>query len=117
MPSVGTIAVSALGEEVPASRETLPGKLEYQSIRRAIKRLLRMSEISLRRHTFGKGRKPIVVRERAVVVIVKVSGPSQSPNKAPEPTLGLVTIRADCLSESIVFRKARLAPSPSVAHL
>ena len=43
--------------------------------------------------------------------------PRKKPNKAPEPTPGLVTIRAERASERISSRKARLAPSPVVAHL
>jgi len=43
--------------------------------------------------------------------------PRQKPNKAPEPTPGLVTSRAEMASEMISSRKARLAPSPVVAHL
>src|SRR5688572_21513324 len=39
------------------------------------------------------------------------------PNKAPEPTPGLVTSRAEVVSEMVSSRKARLAPSPVVAHL
>jgi len=42
---------------------------------------------------------------------------SKRPNKAPEPTPGLVTSRAEMASEMISSRKARLAPSPVVAHL
>jgi len=38
-------------------------------------------------------------------------------NKAPEPTPGLVTSRAEVVSEMISSGKARLAPSPVVAHL
>jgi len=38
-------------------------------------------------------------------------------NKAPEPTPGLVTSRAEMVSEMISSGKARLAPSPVVAHL
>ena len=38
-------------------------------------------------------------------------------NKAPEPTPGLVTSRAEMASEMISLGKARLAPSPVVAHL
>jgi hypothetical protein len=41
----------------------------------------------------------------------------QKPNKAPEPTPGLVTSRAEMASEMISSGKARLAPSPVVAHL
>jgi len=41
----------------------------------------------------------------------------QKPNKAPEPTPGLVTSRAEMASEVISSGKARLAPSPVVAHL
>ena len=43
--------------------------------------------------------------------------PKKTPNKAPEPTPGLVTIRAEGDFEMISSRKARLAPSPVVAHL
>jgi len=43
--------------------------------------------------------------------------PRQKPNKAPEPTPGLVTSRAEMVLEMISSRKARLAPSPVVAHL
>jgi len=39
------------------------------------------------------------------------------PNKAPEPTPGLVTSRAVLVSEMVSSGKARLAPSPVVAHL
>jgi len=39
------------------------------------------------------------------------------PNKAPEPTPGPVTSRADWAFEMISSRKARLAPGPVVAHL
>jgi len=42
---------------------------------------------------------------------------SQAANKAPEPTPGLVTSRAEMASEMILSGKARLAPSPVVAHL
>jgi hypothetical protein len=38
-------------------------------------------------------------------------------NKAPEPTPGLVTSRAERVSEMVSSGKARLAPSPVVAHL
>jgi len=38
-------------------------------------------------------------------------------NKAPEPTPGLVTSREEMASEMISSGKARLAPSPVVAHL
>jgi hypothetical protein len=41
----------------------------------------------------------------------------RSPNKAPEPTPGLVTSRAEMVLELISSRRARLAPSPVVAHL
>ena len=42
---------------------------------------------------------------------------NQAANKAPEPTPGLVTSRAEMVSEMILSGKARLAPSPVVAHL
>ena len=42
---------------------------------------------------------------------------NQAANKAPEPTPGLVTSRAEMASEMISSGKARLAPSPVVAHL
>jgi len=42
---------------------------------------------------------------------------TQAANKAPEPTPGLVTSRAEMAFEMISSRKARLAPSPVVAHL
>jgi hypothetical protein len=48
-----------------------------------------------------------VVRKRGVT----------EPNKAPEPTPGLVTSRAEFGFEMISSGKARLAPSPVVAHL
>ena len=41
----------------------------------------------------------------------------EAANKAPEPTPGLVTSRAEMASEMISSGKARLAPSPVVAHL
>ena len=41
----------------------------------------------------------------------------KKPNKAPEPTPGPVTSRADWISEMVSSRKARLAPGPVVAHL
>ena len=41
----------------------------------------------------------------------------QKPNKAPEPTTGPVTSRADGITEMVASRKARLAPGPVVAHL
>ena len=41
----------------------------------------------------------------------------QAANKAPEPTPGLVTSRAEMALEMISSGKARLAPSPVVAHL
>ena len=41
----------------------------------------------------------------------------QAANKAPEPTPGLVTSRAEMVSQMISSGKARLAPSPVVAHL
>jgi hypothetical protein len=41
----------------------------------------------------------------------------QSANKAPEPTPGLVTSRAEMAFEMVSSGKARLAPSPVVAHL
>ena len=43
--------------------------------------------------------------------------PKKTPNKAPEPTPGLVTSRAERASEMVSSGKARLAPSPVVAHL
>jgi hypothetical protein len=43
--------------------------------------------------------------------------PKNTPNKAPEPTPGPVTSRAVLISEMSSSRKARLAPSPVVAHL
>jgi hypothetical protein len=43
--------------------------------------------------------------------------PKKTPNKAPEPTPGPVTSRADWVSEMVLSRKARLAPGPVVAHL
>ena len=43
--------------------------------------------------------------------------PKKTPNKAPEPTPGLVTSRAEMAFEMISSGKARLAPSPVVAHL
>ena len=43
--------------------------------------------------------------------------PKKWPNKAPEPTPGPVTSRADWVSEMVSTRKARLAPGPVVAHL
>jgi len=39
------------------------------------------------------------------------------PNKAPEPTPGAVTSRAEMASKMVSSGKARLAPSPVVAHL
>ena len=42
---------------------------------------------------------------------------SQAANKAPEPTPGLVTSRAEMAFEMVSSGKARLAPSPVVAHL
>jgi hypothetical protein len=47
----------------------------------------------------------------------KIVSSLHSPNKSPEPTLGLVTRRALLFSECTLERNARLAPSPSVAHL
>jgi hypothetical protein len=41
---------------------------------------------------------------------------AQKPNKAPEPTSGLVTSCADRCSEPMTERKAQLAPSPAVAR-
>jgi len=41
----------------------------------------------------------------------------KKPNKAPEPTPGLVTSRAEMAFEMVLSAKARLAPSPVVAHL
>jgi hypothetical protein len=49
--------------------------------------------------------------------ISEIASRVRSPNKAPEPTPGLVTIRAEGAFEMISSRKARLAPSPVVAHL
>jgi hypothetical protein len=46
-----------------------------------------------------------------------VARKNQAANKAPEPTPGLVTSRAEMASEMISSGKARLAPSPVVAHL
>jgi len=46
-----------------------------------------------------------------------VLGSEEAANKAPEPTPGLVTSRAEMVSEMISSRRARLAPSPVVAHL
>ena len=46
-----------------------------------------------------------------------VAGKNQAANKAPEPTPGLVTSRAEMASEMVSSGKARLAPSPVVAHL
>jgi len=46
-----------------------------------------------------------------------VAKKNQAANKAPEPTPGLVTSRAVLVSEMISSGKARLAPSPIVAHL
>ena len=46
-----------------------------------------------------------------------VARENQAANKAPEPTPGLVTSRAEMASEMISSGKARLAPSPVVAHL
>ena len=46
-----------------------------------------------------------------------VARKNQAANKAPEPTPGLVTSRAEMASEMISLGKARLAPSPVVAHL
>jgi len=46
-----------------------------------------------------------------------VARTNQAANKAPEPTPGLVTSRAEMASEMISSGKARLAPSPVVAHL
>ena len=46
-----------------------------------------------------------------------VASSLRSPNKAPEPTPGLVTSRAEVISDIVSSRKARLAPSPVVAHL
>jgi len=46
-----------------------------------------------------------------------VARENQAANKAPEPTPGLVTSRAEMASERISSGKARLAPSPVVAHL
>ena len=43
--------------------------------------------------------------------------PKKTPNKAPEPTTGLVTSRAEMAFEMVSSGKARLAPSPVVAHL
>ena len=42
---------------------------------------------------------------------------SQAANKAPEPTPGLVTSRAEMAFEMVSSGRARLAPSPVVAHL
>jgi hypothetical protein len=46
-----------------------------------------------------------------------VARKNQAANKAPEPTPGLVTSRAEMASELISSGRARLAPSPVVAHL
>jgi hypothetical protein len=46
-----------------------------------------------------------------------VARKNQAANKAPEPTPGLVTSRAEMAFEMGSSRKARLAPSPVVAHL
>ena len=46
-----------------------------------------------------------------------VARKNQAANKAPEPTPGLVTSRAEMGSEMVSSGKARLAPSPVVAHL
>jgi len=46
-----------------------------------------------------------------------VARKNQAANKAPEPTPGLVTSRAEMASEMVSLGKARLAPSPVVAHL
>jgi len=46
-----------------------------------------------------------------------VARKNQAANKAPEPTPGLVTSRAEMASEMISSGRARLAPSPVVAHL
>jgi hypothetical protein len=42
---------------------------------------------------------------------------AKEPNKAPEPTSGLVTSCADRCPKRMTERKAQLAPSPAVAHL
>jgi len=58
--------------------------------------------------------------ERGMVVHAETEGRpyrNKTPNKAPEPTPGPVTSRADGLSEMKSSRKARLAPGPVVAHL
>ena len=49
--------------------------------------------------------------------LIVMNQPEKRPNKAPEPTPGLVTSRAEMASEMISSGKARLAPSPVVAHL
>ena len=46
-----------------------------------------------------------------------VARKNQAANKAPEPTPGLVTSRAEMAFEMNLSGKARLAPSPVVAHL
>ncbi len=53
----------------------------------------------------------------ALLYVRYFSAGEKMPNKAPEPTPGPVTSRADWLSEMISSRKARLAPGPVVAHL
>jgi len=54
---------------------------------------------------FEEGRSEFVLRKKPEA------------NKAPEPTPGLVTSRAEMALEMISSGKARLAPSPVVAHL
>ena len=47
----------------------------------------------------------------------RIARGEKAANKAPEPTPGPVTSRADWVPEMILSRKARLAPGPVVAHL
>jgi len=56
-------------------------------------------------------KKPVEIRRESV------ARKNQAANKAPEPTPGLVTSRAEMAFEMVSSGKARLAPSPVVAHL
>jgi hypothetical protein len=58
-----------------------------------------------------------VVEESSVRFDSEVVSSLRWPKQPPEPTLGLVTSRALGFFESMPSRKARLAPSPSAAHL
>ena len=69
-----------------------------------------------------EGKELQVFRREAPLFISLIVSSLQSPNKAPEPTPGLVTPRAlECASEmkrrTAKRDAARVAPSPVVAHL